>query len=342
MNVLISMTLALIIWSLYPLAAVYGLESMNYMEIIFYVYLWAAIGSTIICFVYLALSKRLRQTWEIQRSLPFKAYGPAFLSGLFAGGSHALFIISLTMTDKAAASLLFEAWPVIALVATPLLMKKKWKKVSFKEFCLGGFALLGVVIVILSDEKLFSNVQGGASDLSQMLDIKQLGGYILAFLGGYLTALFVLLRGVYAQNFSALNNGIASSLISEFVSRVLGFFFFFIVYFIFQDMIGLENFQNDVFSLPLIFIGGGIFVIGGMLFTYSILNANSPTIHIICYLIPIFAVIWLCLMGKSTLGIGLIIGSVIVVGSNIALYFSQKSADFDEDLEDDLYKIHNR
>ena len=151
MPVFISMSIAVLIWSLYPLAASIGLETMTSLEMILIVYLFSGLGALLMGGFYLWQTGLLKQSLTIRSTLPKQSYISIIVSGIAGVLCHGFFIVSLSMAHKGGVSLLYESWPVIAVVATPFLMKKTWKEVSLKEFMISLVALVGVAIIILSD-----------------------------------------------------------------------------------------------------------------------------------------------------------------------------------------------
>jgi len=325
MPVLISMSLAVLIWSLYPLAATIGLQKMGSLEMILIVYFFSGFGAIFLALIYLWQKKLLKKAIKIQYALDFNAYTPIIISGISGILCHAFFIISLTLANKGGVSLLYESWPIIAVVATPMLMKKQWKEVSFKEFAIGIIALIGVAIIILSDKEIsFSS----HSDLSKNIDYSSFGGYILAFAGAYMCAVLVVTKGSYSEYFNELQDNVASSLISEVFSRSISMFLMSIAFVMLHDNLDIP--QIDWASS--FYIGFIVFVVGGALYTYTLLKTDRPTIHIMYYFVPVLAVIWLWTAGESEISTGLFIGGAIIVACNLYLFIAGRKAPLEQDL----------
>lgn len=324
MQIFISMGLASLIWSLYPLAATIGLNSMSSMQMIMIVYVFSGLGALLMGGYYLWKGGLIPRAIEIQKTMPLNGYILIIVSGISGILCHTFFIISLTMASKGGVSLLYESWPVIAVVATPFLIKKTWKEVSFKEFMVSIVALIGVAIIILSDKDLGFGGNGGPTPLNTAMDYTSLGGYILAFAGGYMCALLVVTKGAYAERFKDLDDTFGTTLISEIFSRLISLFLMAIAYqFLSENM----EFQNIHWGATF-YIGFIVFVVGGALYTYALLNSNNPTIHIMYYFVPIFAVIWLWMARETEVNAGLFIGGAIITLSNIYLLVAGRKAKF--------------
>lgn len=325
MPVLISMSLAVLIWSLYPLAATLGLKTMGSLEMITIVYFFSGFGALLLGGHYLWQKEIFHKTWHILQKLPSKAYVTIAISGIAGVLCHGFFILSLTMANKGGVSLLYESWPVIAVVATPFLMRKQWKEVSLQEFVISLIALAGVAMVILSDPEI--NL-GHSKSLSDSMDMTSLGGYILAFAGGYMCAVLVVTKGVFAEYFTGLQDTPAAVIISEIFSRLISMVLMFIA-FLFLD----TNFEfSSIHWESTFYIGFIVFVVGGALYTFSLMETDRPTIHILYYFVPVLAVFWLWVAGEATINKWLVIGGGIITACNIYLYFAGRKAKFEEPL----------
>ena len=318
MSAYFSMFLAVVLWSLYPLATSEALKTMQSWDLIIAVLTAAYIGSLIITIPYLKSKKILVKAIKIQRNLPPRAYTMLALSGISGVLCNSFFFWALNLAHKGGVALLFEAWPIIAVIVSPILMRKIWKDVSLKEFSIAFIALIGVATIILSDKeisfKLLSN------DLSQSVDYSVIGGYILAFAGGYMVAINAVSQAAYSEFFAELKNDFGATLVNQVMGRGVSLIFAFILYMVFA---------NDVAPFvidwpPVIFIGFGILVLGTSFYTYGLLKSDRPTIHILYYFVPLLAVIWLWIAGETTISFGLAIGGAIILGSNLYLTYANR------------------
>lgn len=317
------MAIAVLIWSLYPLAATIGLEQMSSLQMIVIVYFFSGFSALLMGGCYLFLNGVLKQAFAIQKSLTFKSYYPIIISGIAGCLCHTFFIIALTMADKGGVSLLYESWPIIALIATPFMMKKRWKEVSFKDFIISIVAMVGVAIIVLSDQDIDFSIQS-SNILSEKTDYSALGGYLLAFIGAYMCAILVVTKGAFAENFNSLNDDFGSTLVSEIFSRLISMVLMLGVFFLFDEKMVFDGIHWP----STFFIGFMVFVVGGALYTYALLQSNTPTIHVMYYFVPVGAVVWLWLAGETTVNMGLFIGGAMIVGSNVYLYYSSRNAKY--------------
>lgn len=325
MKLILAMSAAVLIWSLYPLGVATGLQSMSSVEMILIVYIIAGFGATALTLGYLAKNKLIKPALEIRKTLDRKAYIIIITSGIVGVLCHAFFIFALTLANKGGVSLLYESWPVLAIIATPFLMKKTWKEVSLREFMVSLIALVGVGVIILSDEKI--GFSFGKDDLLKA-DFTAIGGYILAFAGAYMLALVVITKAAFSEYFEGLNDTLGATLIGEMLSRILCVIVILTLFVTFN----IKVTESNIDWAACFFIGFVVFVLGGALYTYALLLSTSPTIHVLNYFVPVLAVIWLWLAGEATVNTGLFIGGGIVTLCNIYLLVVGRKAKFSEDL----------
>ena len=311
----ISMFIAVLLWSLYPLVTSEALKTMQSWDLIIAVLAAAYIGALLITVPYLKHKGLLGKAIHIQRNLPLRAYIMLMLSGLSGVLCNSFFFWALDLAHKGGVSLLYEAWPVIAVIASPILMRKAFKEVSFKEFSIGLIAMLGVGIIIFSDENI--SFEFLSSNLNQSPDYSVIGGYILAFAGGYMVAINAVSQAAYSEYFSELKNDFGATLINQVMGRGVSMIFAFLLYLYFSD----DTAPYIVDWPPVIFIGFGILILGTSFYTFGLLKSEKPTIHILYYFVPLLAVIWLWLAGETSINFGLIIGGAIILGSNIYLAY---------------------
>ncbi|HPD82276.1 MAG TPA: EamA family transporter [Alphaproteobacteria bacterium] len=327
MNIILSLCSAILLWSLYPLGVTLGLKSMSAFELILMAYVIASIGATALGLFYLWKKKLFTKAIEIQKTLEKRAYIIIIASGIVGVLCHGFFILALTLANKGGVSLLYESWPVLAIIATPFLMKKTWKEVSLKEFLVSIIAMIGVAIIIFSDENVGIKINEPKM-LSDSMNFSAIGGYILAFAGAYMLALVVITKGAYSEYFSDLKDDFGATLISEMLSRIICVFVVLAIYI----MMDIRIDQSHINWGISIFIGFVVFVLGGAFYTYALLLSTSPTIHVLNYFVPVLAVIWLWIAGETTVNGGLVIGGVIVTLCNIYLVYAGRRAKLAEAL----------
>ena len=97
----------------------------------------------------------------------------------------------------------------------------------------------------------------------------------------------------------------------RFYSLILVLPFFFMFY-------GTDSFLQIHWGAS-VYIGLIVYVIGGALYTYAIINTDRPSIHVMYYFVPIAAVVWLGFAGQATIGVGIIVGGLFVLVANIYL-----------------------
>ncbi len=321
------MLLAVVIYASLPLAATFGLKSMNGMELILSTTIVASFAISIISLIYFARKNKLEKLIDNHKKLSKQTWLFVIGSGITHIACNGLFFLALSMSHKAGVSLIYESWPIIAVIMTPLILKKQWKQVGLNEFIVSLIALIGVAIVILSDEQInFSAFL--KKDYSEEHNYLNLFGYVIAFIGGYACALNAITKGRVAEDFRNLNHDKGAIILSEFYSRSSALLMLIITFPLYANFVDISSIN----WLASFYIGFIVLIMGGAFYTYSIINTNQPTIHILNYLVPLLAVIALWLAGESTLTTGLFIGGGIIIACNLYLYFAGRKAEFSEAL----------
>lgn len=316
----IAMGLSVLIWSLYPLAASIGLQTMSGLELVVMVHFIAAIGALLLCFHYLWQNKKIGAFFALQKQLDKRGISLILFSAITSIACHGLFFTALTFSHKGAVSLVYEIWPIIAVVATPFIMRKEWKPVGLQEFIISIFSLIGIGFIIISHENIEFSLSQGTNFFDADFNYLSLLGYVLAFIGAYCCALSIVTKGAVTEYFQPLNDDMATTFISEVYSRVLAVIILLIAFPFYSQYFDFGN----IHIASSFFVGFVVMIMGGALYTVALLKTDRVTIHIIYYLVPVLAVIWLWLMGKTTISMGLFIGGAIIILCNIYLVLAAK------------------
>jgi len=325
MPVLLSMTFAVLIWGSFPYAAVLALSTMSGLELIFASTIVASTSITIVTLIYFLRRNNLQTLIENHKKLPKSAWFAILASGVTHVLCNGLFFLALTMSHKAGVSLVYESWPIIAVIMTPFFIQKRWKEVEFKDFIISLIAMGGVIIVILSNDQIELPL-GQPENLNQKTDYIALLGYVVAFIGGYACAINAISKAVVAENFKKLNHQNGAIIISEFYSRVIALIIMIIFLPFYFHNIDLSNIQ----WIPSIYIGFVVLLLGGFFYTYALINTDLPTIHILYYFVPLLAVFILWYFGESDSNLGLFLGGGLIIICNIYLYYSGRTAKYSE------------
>jgi len=327
MHATLIMGLSVLIWSFYPLAAAKGLQTMNGLELVVVSNFIAAIGAVILTSLYLGRKKQLPAAINVHKNLDKRGIKMILASTVTSLACNGLFFTAMTMAHKGGVSIIYEMWPIMALIATPFIMRKKWKAVGLPEFLISLLSLIGIGIIIASSENIPLPFFTQNTDIS--VDYLAMLGYVVAFIGAYTCALSVVFKGAVGELFDPLKDNMASSLICESYTRVLGVILSALAYFFYADIFDVSAINWGA-SL---FIGIVVMIAGGGLYTLSLLLTDRPTIHILYYFVPVLAVIWLWLGGQTTVNAGLFIGGFIILAANIYLALAARKAPVSKGIE---------
>jgi len=323
MPVFLSMACAVLIWASYPYAAVLALNNMTGLELIFITTVISSFCISLVSFLYFVKRRKLRTVIMNHKKLPRSAWFAILISGITHLVCNGFFFLALSMSHKAGVSLVYESWPIIAVIATPFFIRRQWKEVGLTEFIMSLVALGGVIVVVLSNQQIQLPAIT-SNNLSIETDYIGLLGYVLAFLGGYACALNAIFKAVTAENFRQLHHKDGAIIMSEFYSRVIALIIAILLLPFYSEHINL----SEVNWIPSFYIGFIVLLMGGFFYTYALINTDRPTIHILYYFVPLIAVFILWFFGESDVNPGLLIGGGMIIAANIYLYFSGRKATY--------------
>ena len=116
---------------------------------------------------------------------------------------------------------------------------------------------MGVAFIILSDE----NISGASTEFNY----KILGGYILAFAGGYMIAMSTMIQGVFSEYFYDLKDDFGAALLGQAWGRTISVAIGSILYLFFAEQANFTEIQ----WVPTLFIGIIVLMIGTALYLAS-------------------------------------------------------------------------
>ena len=219
------------------------------------------------------------------------------LISLLGTGNVVFFAFGVKHTSATVSQLLFAVVPIIAVIASMLILKTTISKQKIIGMLLG---LVGVIIIILVPA-IRSNNNGMGTVVGNILVLTAVTSY----------ALYTVLSKSLQQKFSPLvlttimvitTILIQSLLIPTEISK-------------YNDVIGKITFQS-IFGL--IYVGSVGTALYFLLYQRVIKQANPVTASMIFYLQPIFTFIWSFILLGERLTLSLIIGSVfILIGASV-------------------------
>ncbi len=298
------MMFSVLSWSLFPLLSVWGIGSLGIFDYILLTYA-AGLAATLVLLFLTPGFKDLRK--EGLKRIDGKMMVDIIIGCVTVVLSFACLLVSFSYMSKAGATVVYEAWPILAMYITPLLIKKGWETISRKDLAFSLLALVGIGFLLYPEIK----TAGFAAD-------KFMGTFhlLLPLLGGALMAVAAVMKSRVSHLLENKKHPIASLLRTQAIFSACVMVLSGIFALIWPD-------KPDVFSREniLIVVAVGVFIhtLGNVAYTMAILRSAKPNIVALWYLMPVFSVVWLWLAKVSAVTEYIVWGSIFIITSNLIM-----------------------
>ncbi len=326
MQAIYIMLVSAFLWSLYPAVVALSDGKIGAPMFVLVIHLSCGISAALFS---LFIIKQKSVVWQnlktITKSLEFDQWMYLGLIGLVSTLYNFCFVLSMSMTSKAAAAIIIEAWPLFAMLLAPILISKSWTTLTYKDFLTAVIAMIGVLMIMLGSQTNIITIFTDFGSFIDSNDLISILGVLVALIGSLSLALSIVLSAEISNQVSKIvlqqsEPGLDCAFIGEVIRRIIALpptLFLLIVFF--DDIsTSLDGFLYASFA------GVFIFCIGSMLMTLAILKSPSSTINMLCYISPVLAIIWLYLLEMSDLSPMIIVGGSLVIISNLLIIDKNK------------------
>ena len=291
---------AICFWSMTPVFVTVIGDRLNSGEI----FVLAAIAGGAVSLVAVLVDAPLR------RAILSRAVGrfvlPAAVSGAFLGLWYYGFYRALQETGKIEATIVAFTWPMIALVALPLLSRRPLR-LGAVRWSLIVLGLAGAGIAAFSPE---SSIVGGS-------------GLIWAGLAALGSGLYLPFAVRAAERMPSDLGPIRSTFASISVANVSALVCVLLFRLVAGDPVDVGEALGSAGGVGLAMcaaIGIGVYIVAEVGWTWAMQTELAPRIGAIPYLSPVLSVVLLAAIFGSPVTPYAVIGLVLVVGSNVALW----------------------
>ena len=327
------MLVSILLYSLFPLVGVFGTVEVSGFA-------FAGLGHVLSAAVSIAGAVYLSRGGECYNLhalvRDFRAdrvaLREAVLSGVVNYLSHAFLFVSFAYISKASATVVFEAWPVLAvffLVAfardfTGQGRKRRTEPIGARVYFLSLVAFLGLIVIMAGDLR----TQDGATGWAELLQSRDAQiGVTLAVLSavfmawsvalGRNTRLFVEHRYGHCRGTAAELN---RALIASAATKVFGALGFALtIPFVPGIVSGIAGMGAETWGWVIV-NGVVIVTIGSLTYREALARTDRMEIAILWYTTPVFALMWLWLAGVEALTITVGVGALLIVSANALLH----------------------
>lgn len=227
--------------------------------------------------------------------------------------SHACLFGSFYFMNKAAATTIFETWPLIVAYVMPMLFKGKFKSFGAAEIIYGLVGFCGLALLTLD-----STIAVAPAGAESIADIKpQVVGLILAGSASLFQALGTSVYATVVERSPMANSPIASVVSIQMLYCLVGSIAGAGVMALVSDFNLADLFIIDFAT----FYGIGILLIGNVAFFLAVHYARRSTIVLMWYFTPLISLVAMLLLGLSTFTTAIIVGAALIIISNILSNF---------------------
>ena len=260
----------------------------------------------------------------------------AIASGVVNYLSHAFLFVSFAYISKASATVLFEAWPVLAvffLVALarnpPNTSEKNVREpIGARVYILSVVAFVGLLVIMSGDLQSMGGTEGFAEIINSS-DVQI--GLLLAVLSAVFMAYSVALgrntRVFVEQRFGDCKGGLAElnrALVASAATKIFGALGFVLTIPFVPEILPSMT-AMGVESWSLVILNGVVIVtIGSLTYREALARTDRVELAILWYTTPVFALLWLWLIGGESLTIEAWVGAFLIISANALLHLNPR------------------
>lgn len=261
----------------------------------------------------------------------------AIASGAVNYLSHAFLFVSFAYMSKASATVLFEAWPVLAVFFLVALARNSQSTtgnskapIGARVYVLSMVAFLGLLVIMSGDLQ----AMGGTAGFAEIIHSRDAQiGLVLAILSAVFMAYSVALgrntRVFVEERLGHCKGGLAElnrALIASAATKVFGALGFVLTIPFVPGMVpSMAAMGAESWALVL-FNGVVIVTIGSLTYREALARTNRAELAILWYTTPVFALFWLWLIGGESLTVAAGMGALLIVSANALLHLRAETA----------------
>jgi len=323
-----SMIIAALSFSFCPLLYAISLETASPLAQAFYVQLFVTIVAS---FFILIVTKRLDSLYKPLISLfklPWETWSVIVLSGVGGYMGTLFFLWALGLMSDAGASIIMEAWPILAVLISPVLISTHRASIRLLDIALIILLFIGLSMIYASDtgitlDQFVKNpifmFENGTFDDFLGIICAFMSAFCYAWAGVSRPYFLSLLSDRFNQTYLLKNGECYSSLFAFWLTCLTAMPLALISAWYFEDTV--FSAMNNLY----ISIGLGVLLTSmGCFYAFSLMKATSSTINLLWYFAPVLATIWLVLFGYSQLTPLLILGGFLIILANLILILTNK------------------
>jgi drug/metabolite transporter (DMT)-like permease len=312
MRAIVLMLVSVACWSMFPVLGALTVGRADPFAFIAKAWFQGAVGAFVL-FVVMAVLRRRAKLSEVARLvLGPRSLAMTWLASLANISSHALLFASFLFINKAAATTIYETWPLVVAYVIPLVIKNKFKRFGAAEIIYGLVGLSGLALLT------FDAATTAPAPGIVLFGLKpEIVGVLLAFVASACQATGTSTYAVVVQRAATAEAPLRAILIVQLMYCALG-----------SLMLGgllaaLGRFDwSGMLSIDYATAYGiGILLIGNVSFFLAVHYAANSGVVLLWYVTPILSLLLLFLLGLSSFTIVVMVAATLIIISNILANF---------------------
>lgn len=228
-----------------------------------------------------------------------------------------------------------ESWPLIAMIiARALMTQKNWEPFKPLDFILMLIAIVGMVLITASEANItLETFLNNPLYFFSQQDFDGIIGIVLAVLSAVCFAWAGVSRAYFASilpekmrvHFFSTTNSLSEANFVYMLTYLFGIPSAVLCYYLFDT----SSVKISIASLPIITLLGLSLVLTSIFYGYGLIVAKNTNVNLLWYIAPLLAVLWLVIIGYSTITPLLIIGGFLIIVANVILILTSHDKTLD-------------
>ena len=316
MQPLFLMIASVFLFSIYPVLAAKGLVLNDPILFVFVTHLACAV------FSFVCGQGKLYKKYGDKKikggalSLDRQTWFYVAATGTAAAINHSCLMYAFLLIPKTSATIIYEAWPILAAWLTPILVIKGWEQVRRMDYVFGLLAVAGIAFIVSEDARN-AVLELDFATLAT-LEPEKVTGYTLAFIASIGVAVSTTLRRNVTRAIKEKHGGdlLLATYFSSGLTRAAALPVFVLIYCLLPHDGNAKTFALE--TLPLAcFTGIAVHLMGSVCYALSVIKSTGDVVPMPDFVAPVMAVAWLYLLGYSGITDFAIIGGLFVITANL-------------------------
>lgn len=249
-------------------------------------------------------------------------------SGAVNAVSHALLFQSFLYINKAAATIIYEVWPILVVLMIQRLVVGVYQQPRLGDYLLGVMAFAGLAIVTVSQPEMVGALQAGSgAPGADMFSADLTLGFACALASAVCMALSSALDVKINRRFALAMPFTISPIFAQALIKVPSTLAALLLFAVLAQASGEQSGDLaarvaalDAEAWRLVIIAGvGIIALGAVSYHWANAATASPMINVLWYLTPVLSLIWFAQLGLAEITPAIAVGAILIISANLLL-----------------------